>query len=65
LHHRLEPKYRNKNFATWLTFWDRILGTHAVADENVAPVFGVPAELNVPSDFWHQMTFPFKSRKTE
>jgi len=62
LHHRFERAYHHKNFATWLSVWDRVFKTHAeILEGEKAPIrYGVPDELGLGTSFWRQLVDPLK-----
>ncbi len=50
LHHSLLLKHQETNFGTWLSIWDRILGTLSIVNTKVSMKFGLPKkEINYDS----------------
>jgi sterol desaturase/sphingolipid hydroxylase (fatty acid hydroxylase superfamily) len=69
VHHSLELKHWDKNFAAYFTLWDRVFGTfHADYDEY--PTTGIPnvcfpceqdaGRGNPLTTFWHQFIYPLR-----
>lgn len=50
VHHAVNPRYLDKNFASTFMLWDRLFGTFAVETEK--PVFGITRPLRSLNPLW-------------
>jgi sterol desaturase/sphingolipid hydroxylase (fatty acid hydroxylase superfamily) len=48
VHHSIDLRHRDKNFATFLPLWDIVFGTYYDPDEREPPRTGVSGEPNDP-----------------
>lgn len=59
IHHSLEPRHFNKNFAPTFSIWDQLFGTAYFPDKDEYPEVGV-AGLSTPRSMWSVLVMPFE-----
>lgn len=59
LHHSSDPRHAGKNLGTWLSIWDRGLGTLALSPSDPVGSFGLDTPNHDPHDLWSALSAPF------
>jgi sterol desaturase/sphingolipid hydroxylase (fatty acid hydroxylase superfamily) len=57
VHHAINPRYLDKNYAATLIIWDRLFGTYI--EETEAPVYGITKPLATYDPVWAQVHYWF------
>jgi len=66
VHHAINPKYIDRNYAGVLIIWDKLFGTYVEEDEQVPCEFGIVGQLNSDNPIkisFHQWVHLFKQTK--
>jgi sterol desaturase/sphingolipid hydroxylase (fatty acid hydroxylase superfamily) len=63
IHHSVEQRHLEKNFAFMFPFWDVVFGTAYFPSKEEYPKTGV-ADEPPPDSVWSYLIFPFRKRKT-
>ncbi|HZS41642.1 MAG TPA: sterol desaturase family protein [Polyangia bacterium] len=58
VHHAINPRYLDKNYAATLIVWDRLFGTYE--EETEAPVYGITKPLASYDPLWAQLHYWFE-----